>query len=71
MASVKVKTTGMHCHSCAMLVRMSVEEVPGVESADVDVAAGMTDVSYDPAVADIEQIVAAITAAGYGASLEA
>jgi copper chaperone CopZ len=69
-SSVRIRTTGMHCQSCSMLVKMSVEDVEGVESAVSDVATGMTEVAYDPALVDPPRIVAAIEAAGYGASVE-
>lgn len=69
-ASVRIKTTGMHCQSCAMLVKMNVEDLPGIASVDVDVAAEATDVHYDPDVVTPQQIVSAIETAGYGASVE-
>lgn len=69
--SVRIKTTGMHCQSCAMLVKMNVEDLPGIASVDVDVAADATDVCYDPDLVTPERIVSAIESAGYGASLEA
>jgi copper chaperone len=66
-ASVRLKTTGMHCGSCAMLIQMSVEDLPGVSSAKTEYATGMTDVTYDSDVLDADAIIAAIVGAGYGA----
>lgn len=68
--TVRIKTTGMHCHSCEMLVKMNLEEVDGVESAVADVASGVTEVVYDPGKVAPEKLVAVIEAAGYGAELE-
>jgi len=52
-----------------MLVKMELEDLPGVESAESDFRTGMTDVVYDPDVVTIESLVAAVVAAGYGAEL--
>lgn len=67
---VRIRTTGMHCQSCSMLVQMNVEELPGVESVTSDFRTGSTEVVYDPEQVTVEGIVAAITAAGYGAEVE-
>jgi copper chaperone CopZ len=69
-ASVRIKTTGMHCQSCAMLVQMNVEDLPGITSVKVDVAAEETAVTFDPDAVSAERIVEAIEAAGYGAALK-
>lgn len=62
-----LKTTGMHCRSCSMLVDMLVSEVDGVESVVTDHVTGETKVRIDPDIVDIEAIIAAIRAAGYDA----
>lgn len=68
-ASVRLDTTGMHCRSCSMLVQMTLEDLPGVESATSDFATGITDVVYDPAVVTVDQLIEAIVGAGYGATV--
>lgn len=67
MAHVTLNTTGMHCGSCAMLIRMNVGDIEGVESVSVDLASATTEVEYDPAVLDVQRIVDEIVASGYGA----
>ena len=69
LTTATIKTTGMHCHSCAMLVQMNVGDVPGVESVTVDAAAGTTDVTFDAEVTDVASIAEAIRSAGYGAEV--
>lgn len=64
-----IKTTGMHCNSCAMLIQMTVEELPGVETVKADAAAETTAVTYDADLLTPEQIAEAIRGAGYGAEL--
>ncbi len=67
--TAKFTTTGMHCRSCSMLIKMSVEDLEGVESAEADNVAGVTEVVYDPAVVTPDAIVNEIVKAGYGAEL--
>jgi copper chaperone CopZ len=67
--TARLNTTGMHCQSCSMLVKMELEELPGVETATSDFNTGMTEVTYDPDLVTVESLVAAVVAAGYGAEL--
>jgi copper chaperone CopZ len=50
-----------------MLVQMELEDVAGVVAARSDFNTGMTEVEYDPAVATVDDLVAAVVRAGYGA----
>jgi copper chaperone len=68
--TVRLRTTGMHCQSCSMLIQMNVEELPGVESVSSDFRTGVTEVGYDPDQIAVDDIVATIVAAGYGAELQ-
>ena len=60
-----LKTTGMHCRSCSMLVDMTVGELEGVESVETDYVSGDTKVAYDTERVSTDDIVAAIRSAGY------
>jgi len=62
-------TTGMHCPSCAALIQMTVEDLPGVESVRSDYPTGITEVRHDPARAGVDAIIAEIVKVGYGAEL--
>jgi copper chaperone CopZ len=66
-ATARLETTGLHCQSCSMLVQMELEDVAGVVAAHSDFNTGMTEVEYDPAVASVDDLVAAVVRAGYGA----
>ena len=68
-ATVRLRTSGMHCRSCSMLVQMELEDLDGVESAAADFAGGMTEVVYDPEVVSVEALINAIVAVGYGAEV--
>jgi copper chaperone CopZ len=52
-----------------MLVKMELEDLPGVASAESDFRTGMTEVVYDPERVGIESLISAVVAAGYGAEL--
>jgi copper chaperone CopZ len=67
-SEVVLKTTGMHCGSCARLIEMSVGGLDGVTEVTVDLGAGETRVLHDDAVVDVARIVSEIERAGYGAS---
>ncbi|MGH2543695.1 MAG: heavy-metal-associated domain-containing protein [Ardenticatenaceae bacterium] len=57
----------MHCTACAMTIDGVIEELAGVQVANTSFARARTEVTYDPAVTTVEQIVAAIREAGYSA----
>jgi copper chaperone CopZ len=69
LEKVSIRTTGMHCGSCSMLVQMTLEDLPGVAEARADVAASMTEVTFDPDAIDAAALVGAIEKAGYGAEV--
>jgi Cu+-exporting ATPase len=71
MASINLKTGGMHCSSCSMLIEMTVGDLPGVSSASADYVKGTAHVEFDPAEISVEQIVGAICDAGYTAEVAA
>lgn len=58
--------TGITCAGCVRTVTVAVEAVPGVSAASVNFATRRVSVEFDEAVAGREQIVRAITEAGYG-----
>lgn len=70
-ATVELVTTGMHCGSCAMLIDMTVGDLPGVESSTTSHAAGTTVVVFDDEVTSVDVIVESIRSVGYEASISA
>jgi copper chaperone len=67
--TVQLKTTGMHCRSCSMLVDMTLGDLEGVESSVTDLAGGITSVTFDPSTVSVDDFVAAIRSVGYEAEL--
>ncbi|RJR17891.1 MAG: copper-translocating P-type ATPase [Desulfobacteraceae bacterium] len=67
-ASAEIPVTGMTCSNCAMTIeRTLARKVPGVIRASVNFAAESAHVEYLPGITGLEDIVAAIEKAGYGA----
>lgn len=56
---------GMSCHHCLNAVNKALTALPGVTIEAVRI--GRAEVSFDPAQADADRIVAAVTEAGYRA----
>lgn len=67
--TVRLNTIGLHCPSCSMLVTMQLEDIAGVSAVKSDYASGVTEVSYDPEQASVDDLIGAVVAAGYGAEL--
>ncbi|MPV88104.1 heavy metal translocating P-type ATPase [Georgenia ruanii] len=59
---------GMTCASCVGRVQKALGRVDGVVAATVNLATETATVSYDPAVADVATMTAAVTRAGYTAA---
>jgi Cu+-exporting ATPase len=65
MTTITLKTSGMHCPSCSMLIEMNVSDLPGVQSVKASHADGTTVVTYDQSQVDAGRIESEIRAAGY------
>jgi len=61
--------TGMTCASCVAVIEKTLARMPGVLSANVNLASERLTVAYDPAQIDEPGIAAAVKAAGYEATL--
>ena len=60
--------TGMTCSACSNRVEKAVSHVPGVEDVNVNLLKNSMTVDYDETKTGLEQIIQAVTDAGYGAS---
>lgn len=69
MNTITLKTSGMHCPSCSMLIEMNVGDLPGVETVKASHADGMAVVTYDETQVDAARIESEIRAAGYDAEI--
>src|SRR5437763_2019031 len=57
--------TGMTCASCVRRIEKALARVEGVRTADVNLATEKAHVVFDPSVASVEQMRAAVDKAGY------
>lgn len=62
---VTLRIEGMTCQHCVAAVKNALMGVPGVTSAEVDLQAGRANVTLDPQRAAVEDLVEAVTDAGY------
>ena len=61
--------TGMTCSACSAHVEKAVGKLAGVSAVNVNLLSGSMQVTYDEKALSPEEIIRAVTAAGYGASL--
>lgn len=61
--------TGMHCASCSALITRKLKKTAGVEEANVNYGANKARVRFDPTKVNEQGLIAAVKAAGYGASI--
>src|SRR5438128_426147 len=67
--SCTIPVSGMTCAACSGRVQRTLEQTPGVASANVNLMTGAARVAYDPAVTSPERLVETIRSTGYGAEL--
>jgi Cu+-exporting ATPase len=68
-ARAELALTGMSCANCAATIERTLNrKVPGVVRGEVNFASERAAVEYLPGAVDLEAIVAAIAAAGFGAA---
>ncbi len=61
----KINISGMHCTSCALLVKKSLSSVPGVIDVSVNYAAKKAVVKFDSSFSALDDLQSAVVSAGY------
>lgn len=70
MNTIQLKVDGMSCGSCVTSVTRALQEVPGVRNVEVDLPGGVAQVqTTDGAILKVQDLAAALAAAGYHARL--
>ena len=64
LTTTVLRAEGFSCPSCVAKIEKSVGRVPGVAAVKVYFASARIEIRHDPAVADVEQLVAAVAKAG-------
>lgn len=67
MASLTLAVEGMTCNHCVQTVTDALEGVAGVQAVQVSLEAGRAEVEFDPAKAQVEDLVHAVDEEGYSA----
>ncbi|MDO8914819.1 MAG: copper-translocating P-type ATPase [Coriobacteriia bacterium] len=68
-SSVTLGLIGMTCSSCSAVIEKTLNRVPGVTSATVNLAAETASVLFDPAVVGLDALIGSVKGAGYDAVL--
>ena len=63
------KIEGMHCNSCAMLIDMDIEDLPGVKLCKTSYAKSKTEVEFEESKIKPETLIEVIKNTGYKAIL--
>jgi len=67
MKKITLNVKGMHCPSCEVLVKDSLEELEGVSNTKADSKSGIVEVDFDESKTDINKIKSTIHKEGYKA----
>lgn len=67
MKNIKLKVSGMHCQSCGILIKDTLEDNEGVASASAGVKKGKVSVVFNDNKISAEQIRKMIEEIGYKA----
>ena len=60
-----LRAEGFSCPSCVTKIEKQVGQLAGVENVKVHFASARIEVDHDPALASVEDLVAAVAKAGY------
>ena len=61
---------GMHCAGCVARIEKVLQDLPGVQEAQVNLATETATLRYAPAAVTLAQVVQAVQASGYQVRLE-
>jgi Cu+-exporting ATPase len=66
MSDVTFPVTGMTCAACARTIERTLQNVPGVQEASVNLATNRATVRFDPSRTDVSDFAKAVRDVGYG-----
>jgi copper chaperone CopZ len=64
---IVIKIKGMHCESCASLIKISLDDVSGVKKAEVDYSSAQANVLFDNEQVNPDKLLHVIKESGYEA----
>ncbi|WP_411281009.1 heavy metal translocating P-type ATPase [Gemmatimonas sp.] len=69
--TIRIPVTGMTCAACQSRIQRTLQKLPGVDDATVNLILNDATITFDPATTSPEALVDVIRDVGYGASLAA
>lgn len=69
MATTELKVEGMTCGHCVQTVTRALQQVEGVQTAQVDLTAGRARVEYDESRTGPQELTAVVSEEGYSAEV--
>ncbi len=70
MSTLTLKVTGMTCAACSSRVERALSKMPGIKSAQVNLALETATIEYDADVVGKKEIIDQITVIGYGVQVD-
>lgn len=67
MKKITLNVKGMHCPSCEVLVKDSLDELEGIDRVKTNSKSGIVEVDFDESKTDIDKIKSVIIKEGYKA----
>lgn len=67
---ITFKVSGMHCSSCATLIKGAVEDLPGITQMELDSKSGKGSLQIDTDLTTTEKVVKTVKDLGYELKLE-
>ncbi len=64
-AHITLKVGGMTCMGCVNSVKRILGAIAGISKVEVDLASGLADIDYDPALVEPQTMRSAISDGGY------
>lgn len=71
MAQTTLQIEGMRCENCVKTITTTLETLPGIQQAKVNLQAGTAVVDYEPGRTPVEDMAAAVTAEGFATQVSA
>lgn len=65
MNKITLNITGMHCASCAKIIKMELDDQPGVVRAEVDDTRKQALIEIDPTLTNVSKLKKLISDLGY------
>ena len=63
----KLSISGMHCSACNQIIEFRLQKQPGVNNFKINISTHEANITWDPKITSLGQIIESISSLGYGA----